>query len=65
VLELCTTSGFKIADVNVAHSREDPDAVVVSLEVHGKQSIPQLTADLGEIDGVLNITTGDVDDMFE
>lgn len=65
VLEVCTAAGFKVADVNVSRSSDHPDAVVVSLEVHGRQSTARLTADLGEIDGVLNIAAGDVDELLE
>ena len=65
VLKVCTTAGFKVADVNVSRSSDHPDAVVVSLEVHGRKSTAQLAAELGEIDGVLNIAAGDVDELLE
>jgi putative Mg2+ transporter-C (MgtC) family protein len=65
VLELCTAAGFKVADVHVSRSTDHPDAVVVSLEVQGREPAARLTGELGEIDGVLNIDTGEAQELFE
>jgi hypothetical protein len=39
--------------------------VIVSLEVLGKGSVAQLAAELGEIDGVLSVGAGDVNELFD
>lgn len=65
VLEMCTAEGFKVADVNVSRSSEHSEAVVVPMEIHGRQSTARLAADLGEIDGMLNIAAGAADELFE
>src|SRR4051794_31012857 len=68
-LAACTSRDFKVADVNVdrpeggSHAGH-PGAVVVSLEVHGAGSVAELAADLGELDGVLAVAAGDVNEMF-
>jgi len=69
VLAACTSRDFKVADVNVDRpegaSGGHPGAVAVSLEVHGGGSVAALAAELGEIDGVLNVAAGDVNEMFD
>jgi putative Mg2+ transporter-C (MgtC) family protein len=65
VLELCTAAGFKVAGIDVSRSSDHPDAVVVLLEVHGRQSTSRLAADLNEIEGVLNIAAGEADELSE
>jgi putative Mg2+ transporter-C (MgtC) family protein len=70
VLATCTSRDFKVADVNVdrtpdgeAHDGRAP--VVVALEVHGRAPLAELAAELGEIDGVLSVAAGDVNEMFD
>jgi putative Mg2+ transporter-C (MgtC) family protein len=69
VLAACTARDFKIADINVNRSEGSPartgSAVVVALELHGKGPVAELAAELGEIDGVLSVAAGDVNEMFE
>ncbi|HEX4463907.1 MAG TPA: MgtC/SapB family protein [Solirubrobacterales bacterium] len=69
VLAACTSRDFKVADVNVdrpeGSSGPHPGAVAVSLEVHGGGSVAALAAELGEIDGVLSVAAGDVNEMFD
>lgn len=50
VLAVCTSRDFKVA---------------VALEVHGGGSVAALAAELGEIDGVLSVAAGDVNEMFD
>jgi hypothetical protein len=38
---------------------------LASLEVHGPGSVAALAAELGEIDGVLSVAAGDVNEMFD
>lgn len=69
VLAACTGRDFKVADVNV--DRHDgggdrkPGLVSVALEVHGPGPVADLAAELGEIDGVVAVAAGDVNEMFE
>ena len=67
VLAACTSRDFKVADVNVdRHESEDRvGSVAVSLEIHGKGSVAALAGELGEIDGVLSVAAGDVNQIFE
>ncbi len=69
VLAACTARDFKVADVNVDRAEHETSErggpVVVALEVHGKASLAELAAELGEIDGVLGVTAGNVAEMFE
>ncbi len=70
VLAACTSRDFKVADVNVdRHEGEAAagraGAVSVALEVHGPGSVAGLAAELGEIDGVLAVAAGDVNEMFD
>jgi putative Mg2+ transporter-C (MgtC) family protein len=70
VLAACTSRDFKVADVNVDRTHE-PEAhegrspVVVALEVHGRAPLAALAVELGEIDGVLHVAAGDVNEMFD
>ena len=69
VLGACTGRDFKVADVDVdrpaaGHHPAHDDAVMVSLEIHGKGSVAELAAELGELDGVLAVKAGDVNEMF-
>jgi putative Mg2+ transporter-C (MgtC) family protein len=65
VLETCTSRDFKVADVNVDRDDEPGEHVAVSLEVHGRGSVADLAADLGEIDGVHAVAAGDVNEIFD
>jgi putative Mg2+ transporter-C (MgtC) family protein len=66
VLAACTARDFKVADVNVdRHEGGHEGAVSVALEIHGPGPVAQLAAELGEIDGVLAVSAGDVNEMFE
>jgi len=67
VLAVCTGRDFKVADINVDRSEHEElrQAVAVSLELHGRGSIADLAGELGEIDGVLRVTAGDVNELFE
>ncbi len=67
VLAACTSRDFKVADVDVNRHEEGAraGAVSVALEVHGPGSVAGLAAELGEIDGVLAVAAGDVNEMFD
>ncbi len=69
VLAACTSRDFKVADVNVDRAEGGHEghagAVSVALEVHGPGSVAALAAELGEIDGVLSVAAGDVNEMFD
>jgi putative Mg2+ transporter-C (MgtC) family protein len=70
VLAACTSRDFKVADVNVDRPEGGPQAghagaVSVALEVHGPGSVAALAAELGEIEGVLSVAAGDVNEMFD
>ncbi len=66
VLAACTARDFKVADVDVdRHDAGEPGAVAVALEVHGPGSVAELAAELGEIDGVIGVAAGDVNEMFD
>jgi putative Mg2+ transporter-C (MgtC) family protein len=66
ILSLCTSRDFKVADVLVRRRDGlDHGPISVSLEVHGRGPVPALAGALGEIDGVLEVSTGEVDEYFE
>ena len=65
VLAACTSRDFKVADVDVDRHEGTAGAVSVALEVHGPGSVAGLAAELGEIDGVLGVAAGDVNEMFD
>jgi putative Mg2+ transporter-C (MgtC) family protein len=68
VLAACTSRDFKVADVNVDRHEghgEDAGAVSVALEVHGPGPVAELAAALGELDGVVGVAAGDVNEMFD
>ena len=64
ILTESTRLGFSIASVHTHRSelqvRGHP-AVAVTLELRGQPSIQQLTVDLNDLDGVLEVTASDVD----
>jgi putative Mg2+ transporter-C (MgtC) family protein len=69
VLAACTSRDFKVADVKVERDEGDSEdrhqAVSVSLEVHGSGSVAALAGEMGEIDGVISVAAGDVNEIFE
>jgi len=66
VLAACTGRDFKVADINVDRSDgSDSNAVIVALELHGRGSVAALAGELAELDGVLRVTAGDVNELFE
>jgi len=70
VLAACTARDFKVADVDVDRPEGGPHegqtaSVTVALEVHGPGSVAALAAELGEIEGVLAVAAGDVNEMFD
>jgi putative Mg2+ transporter-C (MgtC) family protein len=65
VLETCTSRDFKVADVSVERGEDPGEHVAVALEVHGRGSVANLAADLGEIDGVHAVAAGDVNEIFD
>lgn len=70
VLSACTSRNFKVADVNVDRPEggspdRHPSSVMVSLELHGAGSVAELAAELGEINGVLSVAAGDVNEIFD
>lgn len=69
VLSTSTARDFKVADINVDRAEGSQGAhagaVAVALEVHGPGSVAELAAELGEIDGVLSVAAGDVNEMFD
>jgi putative Mg2+ transporter-C (MgtC) family protein len=69
VLAAGTARDFKVADISVDRAEGAHEghtgAVAVALEVHGPGSVAALAAELGEIDGVLSVAAGDVNEMFD
>jgi putative Mg2+ transporter-C (MgtC) family protein len=69
ILAISTSRDFKVADVDIDRTEGVHEghagAVGVALEVHGPGSIAQLAATRGEIDGVLSVAAGDVNEMFD
>jgi putative Mg2+ transporter-C (MgtC) family protein len=70
ILSACTSRDFKGADVHVDRHEGEVESpatapVAVSLEIHGSGSVASLAVELGEIDGVLNVAAGDVNQIFD
>jgi hypothetical protein len=62
-LSQSTALGFAISRVDTRHLDHEIEgraAVSVTLEVQGQPSVRQLTVDLNELDGVLEVTTLDL-----
>jgi hypothetical protein len=62
VLAQSTTLGFQIARVDTRHLDQLVDGrqtVAVTLELQGAPSVQQLTVDLNDLDGVLEVETTD------
>jgi putative Mg2+ transporter-C (MgtC) family protein len=68
IIAACTGGGFAVSDIAVerheAHG-DHPGSVGVSLEVHGKGSVAVLAAELGDLHGVLAVSAGDVNEVFD
>jgi putative Mg2+ transporter-C (MgtC) family protein len=67
VLVKCTQQAFTISGLDVqrpgpAEAREQGDIACVVLEVRGRGSIAKLITKLAEIDGVVGVRTGEMDD---
>jgi putative Mg2+ transporter-C (MgtC) family protein len=63
ILSQSTALGFAISRVDTRHldrEIEGRPAVLVTLEVQGQPSVRQLTVDLNDLDGVLEVTTLDL-----
>ncbi len=63
ILSQSTRLGFGISRVEthqLEHDVRDRSAVAVTLEVQGQPSVRQLTLDLNDLDGVLEVTTTDL-----
>jgi putative Mg2+ transporter-C (MgtC) family protein len=63
VLSQSTALGFAISRVDTRHLDRELDgraAVAVTLEVQGQPTVQQLTLDLNDVDGVLEVTTLDL-----
>jgi putative Mg2+ transporter-C (MgtC) family protein len=68
ILGICTGSGFAVSDVAVARHEahgDHPGSVGVALEIHGKGSVAALAGELGELRGVLAVSAGDVNEVFD
>lgn len=69
VLATCTADDFKVADVKVnrptGDGEEQGGRVSLSLEVLGRGSVARLAAELDDIDGVLGVSAGDVNEIFD
>ncbi len=69
ILMACTSRNFKVADVNVDRSETQSDrsarVVDVSLEIHGSGSVAGLAGELDEVDGVIAVAAGDVNEIFD
>jgi putative Mg2+ transporter-C (MgtC) family protein len=57
----CSEHGFAIADLQVEHEAHDHDqrTVTVRLELRGRGSIAELSAEIDAVDGVLTVSGGD------
>ncbi len=65
VLAACTARDFKVADVDLDRPGGHAGAVSVALEVHGPGPVAELATELGEIDVVLGVAAGDVNETFD
>ena len=68
ILSTCTARDFKVADIEVDRAEggeANSGAVTVILELHGRSPLAALAGKLGEIDGVLTVAAGDVNEMFD
>jgi putative Mg2+ transporter-C (MgtC) family protein len=65
VLGICTARGFSVADIGVHRDDGRHGLVQVSFEIHGSGRVAQLAGELGEIDGVVSVSAGDVNEVFD
>jgi putative Mg2+ transporter-C (MgtC) family protein len=68
VLGQSTALGFAISRVDTRHLDHEVEgrpAVAVTLEVQGQPTVQQLTLDLNDLDGVLEVTTLDLAETGE
>jgi len=68
VLSQSTRLGFAISRVDTRHLDREVEgrpAVAVTLEVQGQPNVQQLTLDLNDLDGVLEVTTLDLAETGE
>jgi putative Mg2+ transporter-C (MgtC) family protein len=66
ILAECTRRGFVVADVHINSAAGGPGGIAeVTFEVRGQASVPDLVARLGELDGVIQIRTGQPEDLLE
>jgi putative Mg2+ transporter-C (MgtC) family protein len=67
VVSTCTARDFKVADLNVDREGgpDHPGAVSVSLEIHGGGSVAALAGELDDLDGVLSVAAGDVNEFLD
>ncbi|WP_025732354.1 MgtC/SapB family protein [Carnimonas nigrificans] len=65
ILSRCTNMGFTVESFNVNKGieSEGKQRVRVTLDLRGKQRLPNLVGQLGEIDGVINVNSAEDDDM--
>jgi putative Mg2+ transporter-C (MgtC) family protein len=59
VLEVCTSQGFSVAQVTVGEHHPSPGIVDVVLLVYGRPPAAMLAATLGEVDGVVAVSSED------
>jgi len=64
----CAQRGFSISDLEIKHEHDGdrdggPRHVTVALEVRGQGSVTQLASELNELEGVVGVYAGDVDEL--
>ncbi|HEY1237933.1 MAG TPA: MgtC/SapB family protein [Solirubrobacterales bacterium] len=71
VLTICTGSNFSVADIAIDRPQSETQngdrsgSVSVRLEVHGTGSVAQLAAQVEETPGVLAVSAGDANEIFD
>jgi putative Mg2+ transporter-C (MgtC) family protein len=65
VLGVCTGRGFSVAGFPVDRSDTQGGLVAVALEIHGRGHDAELAGEIGEIDGVVSVTAGGVNEVFD
>jgi putative Mg2+ transporter-C (MgtC) family protein len=70
VLTACTGSNFSVADIAIdrpqdGHDGDQARSVSVRLEIHGTGSVAQLAARVEETAGVLAVSAGDANEIFD
>jgi putative Mg2+ transporter-C (MgtC) family protein len=63
VLSLCTERGFVIAELSMERHREghDPHVISIWLVVQGSGAIGPLIAELAEVEGVLAVSSAEIE----